>query len=177
MKSNFLPFEEAREFVRSLNLKNHTEWREWFKIGMRPSNIPTNPNKIYKNKGWLGWGDFLGTGNVAPKNRTYLTFEEARQFTHSLNLKDYNEWNKWSKSGARPLNIPCNPHRLYKSNGWKGYEDFLGTKRNEYISFEESRQYARSLKLKSQAEWIKWTKSGIKPSNIPLLASRMDQMD
>jgi hypothetical protein len=27
---------------------------------MRPSNIPSNPDEFYKNKGWKGWPDFLG---------------------------------------------------------------------------------------------------------------------
>ena len=70
MKSNFLSYEEAREYVRSLNLKNNREWREWSKSGMRPSNIPSNPDKTYQNKGWLGWDDFL--------ENNFLPFEEAR---------------------------------------------------------------------------------------------------
>jgi len=33
-------FEEAREYVRGLGLKNHAEWREWAKSGERPADIP-----------------------------------------------------------------------------------------------------------------------------------------
>lgn len=27
--------------------------------------IPNRPERYYKNRGWVSWGDFLGTGRVA----------------------------------------------------------------------------------------------------------------
>jgi len=36
------------------------EWREYCKSGKKPINIPASPDKTYKNKGWISWGDFLG---------------------------------------------------------------------------------------------------------------------
>ena len=53
-------FEKARKFVRSLGLKGTIEWYEYAKSGKRPSDIPSNANKIYKGKGWIDWPDFLG---------------------------------------------------------------------------------------------------------------------
>ena len=29
----------------------------------RPSDIPSHPEKTYKEAGWTNYGDFLGTGN------------------------------------------------------------------------------------------------------------------
>tara|TARA_Y100000813_G_C24107142_1_gene325946 strand:- start:262 stop:528 length:267 start_codon:yes stop_codon:yes gene_type:complete len=51
-KINYLNFFEAREFVRNLNIKTSNQWREYSKKN-RPNNIPSNPEKIYKDKGWL----------------------------------------------------------------------------------------------------------------------------
>ena len=59
-----LSFEEARTYVHSPGLKGFTEWVAWCKSGGRPANIPSNPNRVYRNRGWTNWGDFLGTGNV-----------------------------------------------------------------------------------------------------------------
>ena len=154
--NEFLPFEEAREFTHSLNLKTEKEWREWSKSGMRPSNIPGSPDKTYKNKGWLGWDDFLGNN--------FLPFEEAREYARSLNLKNQIEWQKWSKSGMRPSNIPGNPDKTYKNKGWLRWGDFLG---NNFLPFEEAREYTRSLKFISSTKWKEWSKSGMRPSNIP----------
>ena len=30
------------------------------KLNSKPSKIPTNPQRTYKEKGWQGWNDFLG---------------------------------------------------------------------------------------------------------------------
>ena len=176
-KKQYLTFEEAKEFARNLKLKSSVEWQEWSKSGKRPLNIPTNPGKIYEDKGWKGWGDFLGNGN-SPKNRKNVSFEEAREFARTLNLKNAIEWEKWSKSGLRPSNIPSAPNQLYKDKGWNGWGNFLGnrniSKRNpEFLSFEEAREFARSLNFKSRREWERWSKSEDKPLNIPSKPERV----
>ena len=171
-KVEYLTFEEAREFARNLNFKNSTEWREWCKSGNKPENIPVTPEKVYKDKGWKGWGDFLGTGFVATQNREYLSFEEAREIVFSLNVESKSKWAEIVKSKQLPNGIPHKPDYIYKGKGWKGWGDFLGSgtiapKNREFISFEEAREYVRNLNLKTIKEWIELSKSGIKPSNIP----------
>jgi superfamily II DNA or RNA helicase len=171
-KKQYKTFEEARAFTRNLNLKGQKEWREWTKSEMRKSDIPTNPHLVYKDKGWIGYGDFLGTGNVASKNIEFLSFEEARDFARNLNLKSSTEWFNWTKSGERPDNIPANPYKVYKDKGWISYGDWLGTwnvstQNMKFLYFEEVREFARSLNLKSSTEWFEWAKSGERPDTIP----------
>ena len=60
IKKVWRPFEEAREFARSLKLKNYSEWEEYRKSGERPNDIPANPDIIYKNDGWKNCHDWLG---------------------------------------------------------------------------------------------------------------------
>jgi hypothetical protein len=55
------PFKEAREFVRSLGLKNSVDWREWARSGARPKDIAYHPETVYKGKGWVSMKDWLGT--------------------------------------------------------------------------------------------------------------------
>ena len=168
----YLPFEEARTYVHSLDLKSRNAWNVWSKSDAKPANIPADPQGVYKNEGWAGWGDWLRTETVSNRNRTFLSFEEARTFAHSLNLKSRSEWNAWSKSDARPENIPTNPYRFYEDKGWAGWGDWLGTdtiapQNRTYLPFEKARNYARNLELKIEAEWIIWAKSNAKPDNIP----------
>jgi hypothetical protein len=59
--NKFKLFEEAREFARSLGLKSENEWREYKKTGLKPENIPAKPEMVYKNKGWKGFKDWLGS--------------------------------------------------------------------------------------------------------------------
>jgi superfamily II DNA or RNA helicase len=68
----FLPFEQARGFARKLKLQSESEWRAYCKSGRRPSDIPSNPGKAYRNSGWLGWGNWLGTNNTrSPSGSTH----------------------------------------------------------------------------------------------------------
>jgi len=176
-KRVYKSFEEARTFVRTLNLNSYSEWRKYCKSGERPLYIPGDPVKVYKNKGWVSWGDWLGTEIVSTAKRDFLPFEEARSFVRSLNLKSAAEWKAWYKSDARPLSIPSNPSRVYQNTGWISLSDWLGTNtvatfNRSYRSFEESRKFARSLGLASSNEWKEWTKSGKRPEDIPVHPNR-----
>ena len=63
-KKSWRPFEEAREFVRSLQLKNTREWEEYRNSGKKPDDIPSHPNVIHKND-WVSWPDWLGYEELA----------------------------------------------------------------------------------------------------------------
>ena len=41
----YRPFEEARAFVRSRGLKTQAGWREFYKSGKKPMDIPANPDR------------------------------------------------------------------------------------------------------------------------------------
>ena len=109
-------FKEARDFARSLNLKNIDEWRAYTKSGNKPDDIPSAPHKTYK-KEFKGVGDWLGTGTVASKDKVFRPFKEAREFVRSLWLQGYDEWEQYCKSGNKPVDIPSNPWQVYSE--WK----------------------------------------------------------
>ena len=52
--SKFAPLAQALAFARSLNLAGKREWKVWCKEGMRPPNVPSNPQATYKGGGWQG---------------------------------------------------------------------------------------------------------------------------
>ena len=165
----FLPFEEAKDFAIKLKLKNLAEWQKYCKSGKKPNNIPSYSNEVYKNKGLISWGYFLGTGYIAHKDREYLPFEEAREFIRELELKTYKEWEEYSKSGKRPNNIPGSPYKIYKNIGWTNMADWLGNGKRvgEYLPFKEAREFIRDLKLRSKKNWEEYSKSSKRPNNIP----------
>jgi len=171
-KLKWRSFEEARTFVHQLDLKSKNEWVGWTKSGAKPDDIPANPARNYKEDGWISWGDWLGTGTVAPQDRKYRPFKEARDFVHQFNLQSKTEWADWTKSDAKPDDIPANPARNYKAEGWIGWGDWLGTgtiapQNREYLPFKESRTFVHQLQLKNSQEWINWVKSDAKPIDIP----------
>ena len=58
-KKVWRPFEEAREFARSLQLNASREWQRYAKTDERPDDIPSHPAEAYKND-WISWIDWLG---------------------------------------------------------------------------------------------------------------------
>jgi hypothetical protein len=175
----FRDFESAREFTRALNLKGYKEWQVYCVSGNKPNDIPSTPRGTYKNNGWSGFGDWLGTGTVAVRNRVFRSFKEAREFARSLNLKNQREWFDYCKSGNKPDDIPANPTRSYKKD-FKGYGDWLGTgtvRTKQFHPFKEAREFAISLNLKTQKEWAEYCASGNKPDDIPADPTRSYKKD
>jgi len=156
-KKVWKPFEEAREFARSLQLNASREWYGYCKSGEKPDDIPVSPKDVYKNDGWKDWFDWLGT------DREWRPFEEAREFARSLKLRGQEEWYQYAKTDEKPNDIPEHPNDVY-NNDWKGMIDWLG---NEWRPFKEAREFARSLQLKAWIEWIEYCKSNKKPNYIP----------
>jgi len=181
------PFEEAREFARSLHLRSRSEWDSYChgelpEKGVKPLDIPVSPNAKYKVDGWEGWGDWLDTGNVAPRDKQYRPFAEAREFARSLKLTGQKQWQeycagKYPDKTVRPSDIPTNPQQVYADTGWISWGDWLGTGNVasggiEYRPYAEAREFTRSLKLKNSAEWARFCKGefpekGTKPKDIP----------
>ena len=168
----FSDFKDARKFVRSLNLNTLKDWQEYKRKGNRPKNIPGNPNRTYRNKGWKSWGDWLGTNRIATKDLKYRNFEQARKFVHQLKIKNQKEWIAYCKSGELPIDIPSKPQRTYKASGWINLGDWLGnnriaTQKRKYRSFKEIKEFAQKQKLSSGKEWITYCKNNIIPYDIP----------
>ena len=173
-KRNYKTFIDARDFARSLGFKSQQDWQSWAKTSARPNDIPADPRKVYKNKGWINMGDWLGIEAIANQNRKFRSFDDARTFVRSLGFKNSDEWRVWAKSSARPKNVPANPNEVYKNKGWLGMGDWLGTgtispsnKNKRYLAFEEARNFVRALGLKNRDEWQNWAKSAARPKNIP----------
>jgi superfamily II DNA or RNA helicase len=165
-------YKKARDFVHALGLKDENEWYSYCKSGKKPLEIPTAVRSAYKGKGWRGMGDWLGTRSVANRDKKYRSFEEARKYSHSLNLRTEKQWRELARSGKLPPDIPAGPARVYKKKGWKGMGDFLGTgniapKDRKYQSFDSARMYARSLGLTSKTEWEQYCRSHKTPNHIP----------
>ena len=171
-RANWRKFEDARAFVHRLNLKSQAEWFEYSKSGKKPNDIPAIPYRTYLNTGWMTWGDWLGSGAIAPQLRKYRPFKKARAFVRRLSLESQAEWFEYCKSGKRPNDIPVAPQQVYENAGWAGMGDWLGTdaiaaQLRQYQSFKEARRFVHGLGLKSTDEWFAYSKSGKKPNDIP----------
>ena len=115
----YLSYQDAKKFLQKLKISSSKEFFELSKTAKIPKNIPRSPGVVYK-KEWTkngGWGGFLGTGIVASQLKVYRPYKEAREFVHTLKIKNLREWYDYCKSGNKPDDIPASPWIVYKE--WK----------------------------------------------------------
>ena len=191
-KLSWRPFEEAREWVRRLNLQSVQGWNDYKngllkKLPPKPSDIPDAPYGYYIRNGWVSWADWLGTETIATFNRKFLSYNEARNFVRSLNIKTAAEWRKYTKGQLSsktklPIEIPTNPWRTYDNDGWVSWADWLGsdsisTSDIVYRDFIKARDFIRSLGLKGDKQWRDYCRGRLtgypqKPADIPASPGR-----
>lgn len=117
-KTKWMPYPEAKAFVRTLELKNKYEWRK-YKKKYKP-NIPFDPHLLYKE--WESWNEFLGHGKTP--HIKYRPYQEALKFVHKLNLKSKSKWLEYARSKEKPIDIPTIPDTHYKE--WESWKVWLG---------------------------------------------------
>ncbi|MGB2137853.1 MAG: DEAD/DEAH box helicase family protein [Flavobacteriales bacterium] len=163
----YLSYEKAQQQIRKLKLKGWKGWRVFIKSKEFPDNIPKNPHSVYKDEGWVDMSTFLGDRVSHKKTLKSREFILAREFVRSLNLKSGKDWKNYCDSGQKPSDIPLHPSSVYKSKGWVSMYDWLGIKKNEYLSYNEAKKYLKKLNLKSWSQFKKFAASSSRPSNIP----------
>ena len=83
-RKEFLPFDKAREFVRSLKLKGQKEWVKYIKGKTNILKIPFIPYKIYK-KEWKSWGNWVGTSNICGTLRKHKVNDDFfKNWSHDM---------------------------------------------------------------------------------------------
>ena len=69
--------------------------------------------------------DWLGYTKLKPKFN-WLPFEELKKEVQKKEIKNRKEWRVYWSSLKKSSKIPCAVSQVYKDNGWKGWDDFLG---------------------------------------------------
>jgi hypothetical protein len=180
LENKYLKFDDAKKIVHELRLKSQNDWNEWCKSqDMKMLKIPTNPNVVYKNSGWLSYSDWLGTVSyLNKKNINYLTYTDCKKFIKKNfpNIVNRNSWSNLDKKKL-PLYIPKRPDYFYKkTNEWINWENFLDSKISPrsksklFLNFIDARKYVQSLEFKDQYEYY----SFINQNNIEFLPKRPD---
>lgn len=136
-----LPFEQAREMVRSMGFRTRVDWQRWAMGPQFPPRMPRAPNVVYRDRGWAGWPDFLGADSPQARRRLLdegrgavgaahpprtASYASARAYVRALQLNSISDFRRWADSGARPEHIPASPERVYRDQGWTSWANFLG---------------------------------------------------
>ncbi len=132
IESRFWKFEIAREYARSLKLKNFNEWRAYVggklpEHGYRPFCLPSLPNTTYKEHGWVNYADWLGSEDQSPFHQTFLRYEEAMDLVWKLRVKSIKEYHDHlDRDPVLAKLLPRSPDKAYRGEGYKGFREYVG---------------------------------------------------
>ena len=173
-KRNYRKYDQAKKYVIKLKIKNFNKYLEYLKNNKLPNDIPSSPQYVYKNSGWKGWGDYLGSGTISFRNIKYFSYEQARVFLEKRNIKTIEELRKFLKSPDRPQALTSVPHIKYKDK-WLGYWHYLknsklrkSSKYVKMVTFTEAKNFAKKNNITTLREWRDLYRQGKLPPNIPL---------
>lgn len=192
---DYYTYDEAVAAVSKLNIKTFAEWCEYISpfvkkvtytdpetgrqktdkeksiykepAELKDPRLPSDPRSFYSNHGnqWKGWGDFLGTGNIAPSSNKYVSYEEGIRVVHALGIRSKKDYRTVHKA-LNLTQLPRYPENYYFKKGIRfSWKEFLAPK---FLPFEQAREYTRSLpNVLTYEDWIEYAKSGNRPPNIP----------
>lgn len=179
---DFRPLEETIKFIEDNKILSHTEWKlyvecsvnhveyynyEYELIEPLPKDIQANIPHVFREN-----------NIIYPKKHTktnfkhYLPYEDCKNFIQPYGFKCYKDWLNFLmmfRKDKKPIIgiLPLLPDAYYRETGeWYHWADFLNIKAKDvnkidpdnfdrlYVSYEDAKYFARSLKIKSQYEWM-----------------------
>jgi hypothetical protein len=138
---NFLPWEEAKQFIRSELVPSRSKYMEWWDRN-KPKALPRFPYRVYIQE-WVSWNDFLGTNNKfsAPRIIKWRSIVEATTWAQSHGFKTQTAWMDFCRtSNMLPEDIPARPDLVYDK--WRSWSHWLGYNIVEVI--DAKKEMARS---------------------------------
>ncbi len=146
-RPTYLPYAEAREFVRSQLLTSRQRYDDWHKAN-KPKVVPAYPNRVYKE--WVSWNDYLGNDNkfvtgseTRQRYQAMRPYEQAALWVHGLKLEQQEDWLQYCRDNPIPDDIPTRPDLVYKE--WKGWKHWLGKYQADTIALQQQVIQTRML--------------------------------
>lgn len=127
----YLTYDAAKLYISKYNLNTFSEWREWY-VKNKPSFIPSEPCRFYKDYGWISWNDFLSNGKL----NYWLPYDQAIKYVHKLKIKNQKEWRKLCLDGKIPKEIPHRPDVVYKE--WNNLSEWLGITLSDILKVKDN---------------------------------------
>lgn len=167
-------YEELKKWVienKPKCVNSISTFKSWVKTDDTPTFLPICPQNVYKNYGWISWGDFLDTNKIQSNKLVlnYLSYNECKKWVReNLTVTSRYGWKKNIIDNALPIFIPNTPEKYYKNKGWVDWFDFLGKEKNVFLSHDDSKNWIKQNYNKiNVADFKRLCKDGVLPSFIP----------
>ncbi|MNM35969.1 Tyrosine recombinase XerC [compost metagenome] len=144
-KKLFHLYAEAQRSVRELGIVDSVAYKTQYHFDPM---LPSHPQRIYANRGWKDWYDFLGI--VKPER--YLSYAEAQKAAQLLGVTSRADYLLCFTTDP---SLPRKPERVFAGKGWTRWNKYLGTERRAsfYLSYSKAEAAAQSLGVSTSREY------------------------
>ena len=157
--TKILTYEQAREKVQELGIRNEREYSLMDNEKRKSLGLPASPREYYTNKGWVNTYDFFGT--------KILTYEQAKEKVQELGIKNEREYSLMGKEKRKSLELPASPREYYAKKGWVNAYDFFDTKKIKLLSYEQAKNLVSELGIRNEREYSLMGKEKRKSLELP----------
>ena len=133
--------EMAREIAQKAGVKTLREYRALQELDDR---LPKEPHLMGEIKGFRHFMQF-----TAPEPK--YTYEEAKKVVRELGIKSSKEY-MHGLGYQRDPRLHSTPEKAYKES-WKGWHDYIGYTKNEFLSYEKAKEAVRALGVSNIADY------------------------
>lgn len=172
-KKNYLELQDLRDLLRDNKIKTQLSYQEFRKSN---KGIPSAPGIVYRNKGWIGWGDLFDDPFYNRKvisNGLYMgmSYEQAKNLVFRLGIKSGPQYYKYLQEN-KGSGLPSTPRKVFLNHGWAGWGEFLGTgsvkrwaTKSTVILFDKKMTYNQAKEIMStqglttNVEFVEWFKT------------------
>ena len=171
-----MSYEDCKLWVKN-NIPYIDSESKWISYRQNlPDFISKYPRDTYLSRGWISWGDFLGTNRIhdIERGKKFLSYAEAQKWCVENNIKSGVDYRK---RYIKDL-LPINPNRKYKE--WVSWFDFLYTKNIKkpykyvrrstiFLPLDEFTIWLKQTHphIKTSTQFFKWSRNDIIPNYIP----------
>jgi len=163
LTKDYLSYNDAKKYIEKFKFKSGVDWfKRYYEVDT--SLLPKKPHRYYKKRGWLGWGDFLGTGNLrnSEKRKIYVSYEECKLFAKQNNI---NSQKKWYSFKNKPFNIPKSPNTIY-TDCWKSWNEFFDridkNIKFNYLSYNDAKEFLKKFNIENYKNYKSFIKGKTK---------------
>lgn len=164
----YLSYDNAKKHIKDFKFKSGKDWFKRYSE-VDESLFPKKPNRYYKNRGWINWGDFLGTGNIRGCDKLFISYDDCKKYANYNNIKSQKEWFNHVKVN-KPIGVPSSPSSTYKEvwTSWMSFFDRVEKNiRYDYLSYNDAKKLLKENKLNKFIDFKKFIKGKSKEYRIP----------
>lgn len=161
----FVKIDEAKEIVKRMKIRTSLEYNNLPLEKKKSLGLPSAPYKIYKDKGWTCWRDFLARNENL--DLRFVTLEEAKKIVKQMKVRTSMAYYTLTFETRRRVGLPSNPEQYYRDKGWTCWRDFLGREALRFATLKEAKTIVKKMGIRTSMAYHALTLEERKEVGLP----------